>query len=275
MFGVKLIKVLLTPLLNYLGFRKTVGTNFGLPESHYYANNSSFKDFSSIHFHYLRSSGWIESKNVNRPIRNGQYIPWITYGALNFLESINLSELNVVEIGSGASTFYFYQKVRNLISYEFDSEYLSIVKSLLGKGISFKSLSDHEYLASKDCLLDENYLEILKYEISKGNFQQEWLSNRNVEAFTNELKNDISGSDLLFIDGGPRLFASKIASLYSKEDCLIILDNTETKYGNLCLSTFKESGYLQIPFRGLGPLNPNETETSILFKNLDALKNKF
>lgn len=268
----KIIYFVLYPILKRLGYEKKGQLNLQLPESHFYQKDNLYKAFTSIHYQYLRNTGWIESKKHNRPIKNGKYIPWITYGALHFLQQFNISKWNIVEIGSGASTFYFKDQVKSLISYEFDDEYLSAMKKIAGNNVQFKSLSDNKYSQSGLSQLPDELLKVLEFEIQNGNFDLDLLNNRNIPYFIEDLKEDINQCDLLFIDGGPRVLISYLATLKAKSNCLVILDNTETEYGKVCSSYFKTANYINIPFRGLGPLNPNETETTFLFKDTVTLQ---
>lgn len=115
-------------LFEKLGYRKNLSKIEFLPESHFYKKNSFFDSLFSIHRSYLRTSGWLETKSRYQSCKNGRPIPWITYPSFEFLDSMNLKNSTVVEIGAGASTKYFAAKANKVISYEFDAAYSEILE---------------------------------------------------------------------------------------------------------------------------------------------------
>lgn len=72
-----------------------------LPASHHYESRMSLGDLLAVHWSFLQSSGWLESRNNNRSYFNNEYQPWLTFPAIHFLEQLRLSEMRVVEFGGG------------------------------------------------------------------------------------------------------------------------------------------------------------------------------
>ena len=94
-----------------------------MPESHYSMGRHGLGDLVSVHRGFLRSSGWLESVNVNKSFFQGEHKPWITFPARHFLETMSISESNVLEFGGGASTIYFSNRTRHGRTLEFDLDW--------------------------------------------------------------------------------------------------------------------------------------------------------
>ena len=57
--------------------------------------------------------------------------PWLTYGAIEFLDSILCREMRVCEYGVGGSTLFFLDRVHEIVSIEHDAEWLSKLKVIV------------------------------------------------------------------------------------------------------------------------------------------------
>jgi hypothetical protein len=86
--------------------------------------NTQFKKLSRLGayvgfaFTVLEQRGWLESARSGVPSRGGQPYPLLTWPFVDFLESLDTSELSMLEFGSGQSTLYFQQRFRKLTSIE-------------------------------------------------------------------------------------------------------------------------------------------------------------
>ena len=98
-----------------------------------------------IHNGYLKSTGWLESKTENIAVAKGAAIPWVSYSFLYFLDSLDLQEKNLIEFGGGASTYYFVSKVKNVTTFESNSEYIDKIKTNLA------IFSNLRLIDSKNC----------------------------------------------------------------------------------------------------------------------------
>lgn len=87
--------------------------------------------FYPVWSHYLKS----KIKNNKTPLEDG--IPWIGFGAIDFLNK-HLSEKDVVfEYGAGGSTIFFAKRVKQVISVEHDMAwYDSVVLKLNNEALS-------------------------------------------------------------------------------------------------------------------------------------------
>lgn len=210
--------------------------------SSYFLLRSTEDSVSDLFSNYLYDSGWTESKSQNIAVRKGELIPWLTYPLLHEIDSWKFSGLKILEFGSGASTVFFSRRGGEVTSYEFDQDYFSSVmvpiRDLLSTSTSLR------------------YLETLPSE--------------NEPSFA-ALRETLSEAELILIDGGPRNKIAALAARYSGEDAVIIFDNSDLKEnleGVLCLG---RAGFVELPFHGIGPLNPYSWTSSIFVRNLAAL----
>jgi len=81
---------------------------------------------------FLRQSGYFKSVALKRPCRlDGSPIPWMNYGAINFLEQRLSDDLDMFEYGSGNSTIFFTNLVNSVTSLECDRGWYEYVKGIL------------------------------------------------------------------------------------------------------------------------------------------------
>ncbi len=81
---------------------------------------------------FLRESGYFKSVALKRPCRlDGSPIPWMNYGAINFLENRLGDDLDIFEYGSGNSTIFFAKLVNSVTSLECDHDWYEYVKGIL------------------------------------------------------------------------------------------------------------------------------------------------
>ena len=74
----------------------------------------------------LRDDGWFESFNTKRSIdKEGNPIPWCTYPFIKFIEPKLNKDFSVFEYGSGNSTIWYAQRVKEIISVENDEDWFN------------------------------------------------------------------------------------------------------------------------------------------------------
>jgi len=248
-----------------------------IPRSHYYEGERLGRSITNVSKEYLLDSGWVESKTRNASIKNGRYIPWITYPAFDFLDRLNLENFSIVEFGAGASTIYFSERCKNLISYEFDRNYFLEIEKLNEifpntKILLFDAQPIHSQKKEGDFVSTfiDSELEqcILKDEkiwpISVGTIL--------TDDFLVLTESAILNSDLIFIDGGPRNTLIALVSRYVKSGTIIVVDNSNQEHLSMGLLILKTKGFIEIPFAGLAPLSHFKSQTSLFIKDIDALK---
>lgn len=171
--------------------------------------------------------GWKKSFESGRPVnRHGQSLAWYTYPALEFIDSMDFSEMSVLEFGAGYSSFYWSTRARSVRSIESDSAWCSEVRSKAASNMVVVLAEGEEaYLSAARC-----------------------------------------GSlfDVVVIDGLYRAKAALVALEVVSEAGMIILDNAE--WHEQASAALREAGWTQINFSGLGPINPYAWTTSIFLR---------
>ena len=255
-----------------LGYSNNLKAIDSLPESHFYSQNSFFDSLLSLHKYFLNTTGWLESKSRNQSSRNGKPIPWITYPSFEVLESIIMEGLKIVEIGAGASTLYFENRSAEVTSYEFDADYL---ESLLpGRKPSTSIRGPLEFKSSTHTkVLDEKYANFLMRDIAARELTEQTASIIDWDLLIRDIKDSVSSADIIFIDGGPRTLVAKICAEDFSRSKLVILDNSDRDYERHAASILTLSDYVEIPFTGLGPLNPYAWTTSFFVREISTFQN--
>lgn len=160
----------------------------------------------------------------------GEEIPWYTYSAIEYLNSLDFSKKNIFEYGSGNSSLYWAKKSKKVISIENDSKWFSKINN--------KKLINQEII-----LVEEGQL------------------------YENAIKSFNEVFDVIIIDGKRRTKCSEIIYEYlnksSEEGCMVILDNSDWYKGTAKYIKDKFD-FIEIDFHGFGPIN-NYTWTTSIF----------
>lgn len=259
---------MLDPLLVPLGYRRaeTPAAESAIPTSRFYADESSFSAMTAVHRHFLSDSGWLETKHLNAPKRQGEYIPWITYPALHVLERLDLGPLKVLEFGAGASSPFFMKRCQQLTSYEFDGEYFSSIERAFSSPHILRGVNQF----SRD--LTNGAPEMVPSDALEVDLAHDpRLAIVDFDHFRRLALQDIDGADLVLIDGGPRNYIAQVVG-ESNARPAVILDNADWDHCGLAIQCLLKAGYTEIPFRGLGPLNPYQWTTSLFETSLDQFR---
>ena len=260
-----LVKSALNPALRSLGYCRT-DKKMGLPQSIYFKNEDSFGSIRQIHRHYLRSSGWLESKSLNQSVENGEYIPWTSYAFTSWVKQRNLTGKNLLEFGTGASTIFWQRKFGHVIGIETDCAWRDQVTSLVAdtENVSILPLCRVDTFAADQSNNFSSFKETFNFDLHtfpelKCNF-----NHINFDILVDSVKN----ADWIFIDGGARNFYTAISVDYAKPGAVIVLDNSDSDYTLPARKLLKGQGFAEIPFHSLGPLNPFSWTTSVFVKDL-------
>lgn len=160
-------------------------------------------------------------------------IPWYTYPAIEYLKQLDFSDKEIYEYGAGNSSLFWASRAKSVISVEHDREwYLKIQKQ--------------QPVNQKIFLID------------------------NEDEYVKFIEQTHQNYDLIVIDGMARLACAKVAVQSLAKGGLIILDNSDwypetTRY-------LRESGLIQIDFKGLGPINYYTWTTSLFLRRDVNLK---
>ena len=80
--------------------------------------------------HMFGDYGWLRSMREGRSVnRDGQWIPWFTYPAIDFLSQFDYTQRSVFEYGSGASTLFWASRARCVVSVESEADWCAKVRA--------------------------------------------------------------------------------------------------------------------------------------------------
>lgn len=170
----------------------------------------------------------------------GNYIPWYTYPAIEFLNNFDFKQKIIFEYGSGSSSFYWAQRAKKVISVEHDIKW-------------FEKLKNH--ISDNQILLYKNNNE--EYENSISEFEEKF--------------------DVIIIDGIRRSECTRIIKNYlnfeSDEGVMVILDNSDW-YKESSKFLRNELNLIEIDFHGFGPINNYTWTTSVfIYRNFNFKPN--
>lgn len=191
---------------------------------------------------FLGDYGWMNSvKNWNCEDGSGFPIPWYTFAATEFLSSIDFSDCQVLEYGSGNSTLWWQRKVKKLVSVESDRAWFDKVSKQL---------------------------------VNKVNVEYIFCDDRN--NYVNQSK--IRESDIIVIDGSYRRKCSEavtdaISGPEQAKAFLIVFDNSDWYPKTIRSFGERNKSWFQVDFSGFGPIN-DYTWTTSLFINSAADPNR-
>ena len=188
-----------------------------------------------IPFYYIVLRGHIRKRDGLSVNRQGCYVPWITYPAIDFLDNINFTDCSVFEFGSGSSSFWWSNKAKQVTSVEMDALW-------------------YEKIAEK---LPDN---VRLFNVENGGMYPESI-NKFKEKF-----------DVVIVDGAERYKCVVCAISKISDRGIVILDNTEWYPNSARL--LRDNGFVQLDFYGLPPSNSFPSITSIFYKSTELLCNR-
>ena len=155
----------------------------------------------------------------------GNFIPWYTYPAIEFLKQFDFSDKSVFEWGSGNSSFFWAIRAKEVISIEDDKKWFDII--------------------------NQNKLD-----------KQKVILHDRKNDYENSILDENKNFDIIVIDGKYRYECSKNAVKCLNKGGIIILDNSE-RYFKIA-KMLRKCNLIQVDFNGFGPIN-NYTWTTSLF----------
>ena len=183
---------------------------------------------------YLNASGWSLSRKLGQSVDSkSSEIPWITYGATEFLSSMIFADYEVLEFGGGSSSLWWAKRCRKLTVIEHNEAWFQLLLGKLG-GCTNVSV----YKASSE----SGYVEFV----------------------------DICNPDVIIIDGE---FRNRIMDQIEKRFVgqlhpipkVIIIDNSD-RMPKQVIDFCKNLNYLKIDFTGMSPINTYSSTTTIAIR---------
>lgn len=164
--------------------------------------------------------------------RHGNPIPWLTYPALAWLESVDFSTQRVLEFGAGSSTLWWAQRAAAVVAIEEDPSWLAALAAPLRGRANVRLLSASPRTAP---------------DLAGPAF------------------------DVVIIDGGDRLAAAHQALDRVSATGIVVLDNAEVSWspdgrGFPILDLFAQRGWSRVDFHGFAPGTARPHCTSVFFR---------
>ncbi len=193
---------------------------------------------SQREFGYLNEIGWFESFKSNRSIdKNRRPIPWFSYPFIDFLTPRLTQDLVLFEFGSGSSTSFFAERVKQVISIEHNKEWFEIVNKTKPNNVKL-------ILTDSDSIDDYlNYLNNLKEKV-----------------------------DVVIVDGLHRNECLTYALEKLSENGVIVLDDSERSEYKKGIESVIGRGFKKLEFWGIAPTVLFKKCTTVFYKSNNCLK---
>ena len=185
----------------------------------------------------FQTTGWINSVLKGRPLdANNNPIPWFTYPAIDFLESILDPNWNIFEWGSGNSTKWWSKKCASVTAVESNPAWHGEVSNSLPANAKVVLAVDKETYTHTIC----NYSDMV--------------------------------FDLVVVDGDHRNECVDTCLGVLPESGIVVFDNSDRHTYESGIYNLQKAGFFHIDFWGLIPSYAYRNCTSVFFRNPEILK---
>ena len=164
--------------------------------------------------------------------QNGNYLPWMSYPAIEFLQKTINKNHSIFEFGCGSSTVFFAQNAGLVTSIETNKKWLEIISQKL-----------QEKNLTANITLMENGIDNDAYQTFPENLNQKF--------------------DFIIIDSIKRFFSAKNAINALKTDGIIILDDSERPNYQKIFTFLAENGFKAQNFEGIEPGKLRVKQTTV------------
>ena len=213
---------------------------FGVYYAHVLLCGCDWQEITSLlpkETNFLLTSGWVQSVFQGKPINaDNEPIPWLTYPAIDFLESILNSSWSIFEWGSGNSTLWWSKKVKEVQAIESDLNWFQEVQPKLPSNAQISHYTSEDEYSKSIHKFEDNYF------------------------------------DVIVIDGDFRNKCAQECITKLKQDGIIVFDNTDGAEFNEGVLSLQNNGFYRMDFWGMIPSYLYKNCTSIFSKNLNVLK---
>lgn len=194
---------------------------------------------SIIRQQFLKNKeSWIKSFQSGLPQdQNGNFLPWYSYPAIDYLKRFIKPSDMIFEFGSGCSTIFYASQAKHVTSIETNPRWYKISQGLL----EAKQLTDYQITLMENGIINN------EYQIFPGNFKNKF--------------------DVIVIDSIKRYQCALNCLGYLKESGAIILDDSQRENYKKIFQYFEKKGYKSKIFEGIEPGKLKIKKTTIFFKN--------
>lgn len=174
--------------------------------------------------------------------------PWLTFGAIRWLASNIDSTMRVFEYGSGGSTLFFANRVREVVSVEHDPDWYARTRAAL------------------DAAGIRNCTYLLRTPVTQADARfassDPAYEGLDFADYVNAIDGYPDGSfDLVGVDGRARPDCVVASLAKIKPGGLILLDNSERPHYRGALEAL--AAYARLDFSGIAPYSTDVTQTTI------------
>lgn len=183
----------------------------------------------------LADEGWFRSFRERKAVDgHGRPVPWYTYSFRSFLEPRLTKDMRVFEYGAGLSSLWYADRVGEVVSVDHDPTWADMIRA--------QAPSNLQVLLEPD---EPSYVQAIK---------------------------KFAPFDIVVVDGQHRPRSAVFAAECGlREDGGIIWDNSDWQDFDDTFPQLQEHGFKQIPFKGMGPINRQTWETSVLYRSHNCL----
>jgi spermidine synthase len=186
---------------------------------------------------FLRESGYVESVARRMPCRrDGTPLPWMNYGIIDLLEERLDRELDLFEYGSGNSTVFYANRVREVVSVEEDPGWYQYIRNRVPANARIHLVSPYD---------TQTYSEFI------ARFDKEF--------------------DVVVVDGNDRSACLTVATKHLSPRGVIILDDTQDGEYESATNKLQEGGYKRLDVKGLKPGGIRSYTTSVFYREENCL----
>jgi hypothetical protein len=189
------------------------------------------------HKGYLASIGWFTAFDHHQAVdANNQPIPWVTYSFIDFIKERLHKNLSIFEYGSGNSTLFYANRVKNVVSVEHDEAWYNKIVNQKAPNAEmiFTRLETNGEYSQKAKLLDQKF-------------------------------------NIIIVDGRDRVNCCKHSIAALTDDGVIVLDDSERTHYQEARDFLKQQGFKELSFSGISPGLFYNKATSVFYKSLNCL----
>ncbi|MFA7386688.1 MAG: hypothetical protein WCZ87_03405 [Thiohalobacteraceae bacterium] len=181
---------------------------------------------------YLKQQGYWRSALHKAPMTlEGDALPWMNYGVIDFLAERLCSDMRMFEYGSGYSTRFYATRVQSVISVEHNRGWFERMAEVLPDNVSLR------YAPSADA---DEYIAAAVHTGQKFDF--------------------------IVVDGRNRVACIMSAVAALRDDGVMLLDDSRRERYQSGVRYLLENGFRQIRFCGLKPGSIESYCTSIFYR---------
>ncbi|MEJ7780595.1 MAG: class I SAM-dependent methyltransferase [Daejeonella sp.] len=183
---------------------------------------------NTIKNYWILSAEYGQFKAMNNGCidKNGEFIPWYTYPAIEYIKQLDFSDRSVFEFGSGNSTVFWAKRCKKAASIEDNREWYNKMTHELPANVEYKLIPDKA-----------------DYVDSINQFSE--------------------GFDIIIIDGNHRFECTVEALKKLNSDGIIILDNSD--WHEKSAKLLRDADLIEVDMAGFGPINGYTWTTSFFF----------